>query len=189
MKKLAIFASGNGSNAEKIISYLESHPGLSIGLVLSNRAHAGVLDKAQALGIPTRVIPKGDWNKESEMLSLLNSFEIKGIVLAGFLLQIPSYLIQAFPHQILNIHPALLPKFGGKGMYGMHVHEAVKNAGEQVSGITIHEVNEVYDEGKIVFQASCELLETDTAEAIAGKVQQLEHLHFPRVVASFFAEE
>ncbi|MBX7183008.1 MAG: phosphoribosylglycinamide formyltransferase [Bacteroidia bacterium] len=189
MKKLAIFASGNGSNAQQIIAYLESHPTLRIGLVVSNKENAGVLEKAEKLGIPTRVLPKPDWVNESIVLDLLKSFEIEGIVLAGFLLKIPAFLVQAFPGRILNIHPALLPKFGGKGMYGMHVHEAVKNSGDRITGITIHEVNEVYDQGKIVFQASCEVLETDTAEAIAGKVQQLEHLHFPGVVASYFAED
>lgn len=186
LKNLAIFASGAGSNAQKIMDYFQGHPKLKIALVVSNKDEAGVLEKAQKLGVPTKIIPKSTWSDERFVLEALSAYHIEGIILAGFLLQIPGYLVQAFPQNIINIHPALLPKFGGKGMYGPYVHQAVKQAGETQTGITIHEVNEVYDEGKIIFQASCNILPSDDPEAIAHKVQLLEHAHFPKVVESYF---
>jgi phosphoribosylglycinamide formyltransferase-1 len=186
LKNLAIFASGGGSNTQKIMDYFEGHPELKIALVVSNKTEAGVLERAQKQGVPTKIIPKSTWLDAGFVLETLKTHQIEGIILAGFLLQIPTYLVQAYPHKIINIHPALLPKFGGKGMYGMYVHQAVKQAGASETGITIHEVNEVYDDGKIIFQASCNILPSDDPEAIAHKVQLLEHAHFPRVIESYF---
>ena len=184
MKKfrLAIFASGNGSNAEEIFKYFEYHPSVEIKLLLSNNPKAGVLQRAEKFRIKTETFSRAQFASSYEMLNVLKENAITHLVLAGFMWLVPTYLTHQFAGKILNIHPALLPKFGGKGMYGMFVHEAVKTAGEAETGITIHEVNEHYDEGKIVFQATCGVEEKDTPEDIAAKVQQLEHLHYPKVI-------
>jgi phosphoribosylglycinamide formyltransferase-1 len=182
LARIAIFASGSGTNAQSIIEYFQAHANVKVALLLSNNPEAKALSRATDLGVPTQVFSKTQFQSMEEVLPALTEHNITHIVLAGFLLQIPSRLILAFPHKIINIHPALLPKFGGKGMYGLKVHEAVKAANEKETGITIHEVNERYDEGRIIFQASCEVLATDTAEQIAQKVQRLEHLHFPAVI-------
>jgi len=182
MEKIAIFASGTGSNAQKMIEYFDGHPNIQVGLVVSNKPNAGVLQKAQAAGVETMVVNRATFYETKALLTALQEKEISFIVLAGFLWLIPVYLVEAYPKKMVNIHPALLPKFGGKGMYGHHVHRAVKDAGEKESGISIHWVNEQYDEGNIVFQARCALSADDEPDDIARKVQQLEHQHFARVV-------
>lgn len=182
MIRIAIFASGSGTNAERIIQHFADVEDIEVSLVVCNKAKAGVLDIAERWGIPSILINRDFFYSTDQMLFELKQQSIDFIVLAGFLWMIPEYLTNAFPEKMVNIHPALLPKFGGKGMYGMHVHEAVKNAGEKLSGITIHYVNNKYDDGAVVFQASCSVTEEDTPEDIRRKVQILEHRHFPEVV-------
>jgi phosphoribosylglycinamide formyltransferase-1 len=179
--RLAIFASGNGTNAEAIIRHFQNHPSVVVQQVLSNNPQAYVLQRAKNHQIATRVFTRTEFRDPIFAQELVGS-GITHLVLAGFLWLVPSFLVQAFSHRILNIHPALLPKFGGKGMYGMHVHEAVRHAGETETGITIHEVNEKYDEGAVLFQARCPVAPTDTAEQIAAKVHALEYLHFPIII-------
>lgn len=180
--KIAIFASGGGSNARKIIEYFKDSPVGEVALVVSNKRNAGVLDIAEGQGIPTHIMDRQGFYDSEVILDTLKQHEIDLVVLAGFLWLVPGYLVRAFPGKILNIHPALLPKYGGKGMYGHHVHEAVKAAGEPESGMTIHFVNEHYDEGDIIFQASCKLSPEDTSEEIAQKVLRLEHKHYPETI-------
>ncbi|MDX1943203.1 MAG: phosphoribosylglycinamide formyltransferase [Saprospiraceae bacterium] len=182
MKNLAIFASGTGSNAKKIIEYFHTNPYINVRLVLSNKKDAPVLNIAQENDIETIVINRRDFYETEQLLADLQNRAIDLIVLAGFLWFIPDYLVKAFDRRIINIHPALLPKYGGKGMYGMRVHEAVKAADERESGITIHYVNEHYDKGDIIFQEKCVLEPNDTSEDIAHKVQALEHKHFAKVI-------
>jgi len=183
MKHVAIFASGSGSNAAQLASYFDNHSVIKVSCLVSNRKQAGVFERlSRYKEITPLYIPKDDWNNADVVLGLMQKHEVDYIILAGFLLKIPAYLIQEFPNKIINIHPALLPKYGGKGMYGMHVHEAVKLAKETESGITIHLVNEEFDKGEMVFQASCDVAENDTAEDIASKVQALEHKHFAKEV-------
>jgi phosphoribosylglycinamide formyltransferase-1 len=186
---LAIFASGGGSNADKICTYFKSHPQVTISLIVTNRADAGVLQVAERHGVESVYISKKYWSHPEIILPVLETSGITHIVLAGFLSLIPDWLIHEFKGRIINIHPALLPKYGGKGMYGHHVHEAVKAAGDTVSGITIHEVNEHYDEGRILFQKEVQLEADDDAESIARKVLQTEHEWFSRVIESWVAEE
>jgi phosphoribosylglycinamide formyltransferase-1 len=181
-KKIAIFASGTGSNAKKIIEYFQDNENIVVDLVLSNKKDAPVLDMAKSFGIDTQVIDRQYFYHSEKLTYVLNERGVDLLVLAGFLWLVPSYLVHAFENKIINIHPALLPKFGGKGMYGMNVHRAVKEAGEAESGITIHYVNSKYDEGKGIFQASCPVYDSDTAEDIAKRVLQLEHEHFPKVI-------
>ncbi|MEL7220588.1 MAG: phosphoribosylglycinamide formyltransferase [Bacteroidota bacterium] len=180
MQRIAIFASGTGSNARKIVSYFEGHPDIEVTIVVSNKATAPVLEMAAENNIATLVIQRASFYETEDLIAKLIGIDL--IVLAGFLWLIPTYLIRAFPDKIVNIHPALLPKYGGKGMYGKHVHQAVKAAGETESGITIHYVNEAYDEGQIIFQKSCRLAMTDEPEDIAKRVLQLEHTHFAPVI-------
>ena len=181
---IAIFASGTGSNAQKIIEYFETraveYPGkrpIKVSLIVCNVPGAGVLDIAKEKGIPTLLINKNEFSTSGYVESLRNS-EINFIVLAGFLWKVPEVLVHAFPKAIVNIHPALLPKYGGKGMYGAKVHEAVIAAGEKESGISIHWVNEHYDEGDIIFQATCSVDASDTSASLANKIHSLEHTHF-----------
>jgi len=183
LKKIAILASGSGTNAENIIQYFENSTKAKVALVASNRKDAYVLERAKNHNVPNFAFSKTDL-EEGQLAHQLEEMQIDLIVLAGFLLKIPDELIRAFPERIINIHPALLPKHGGKGMYGSRVHEAVKSKGDVLSGITIHYVNEVYDEGRIIFQESVEIDQRDTAETIAGKVQVLEHKYFPKVIES-----
>ena len=183
-KNIAIFASGSGTNAENIIRYFQKKRSAVVQLVLSNKKDAYVLERAKCLNVSCRYFPKNDWEEGSEILSLLKAHEIELIVLAGFLLKIPDLLLQAYPHRIINIHPALLPKYGGKGMYGDRVHEAVVAAGEKETGITIHYIDEEYDKGEILFQATCPVLPTDTPEEVATKVHALEYEHYPQVIDS-----
>lgn len=187
-KRIAIFASGNGSNAENIIRYFQAEDkGIEVVLVVSNRADAKVLQRSEALGIPAIVVPKMDFNNETFMTGLMHDNGVDFIVLAGFLLMIPDFLISSYPEKIINIHPSLLPKYGGKGMYGSHVHEAVVAAGEKETGITIHIVDENCDGGRIVFQASTPVEPGDTPDEVATKVHALEYIHFPRVIAEMLS--
>lgn len=180
--KIAIFASGAGSNAEKIIAHLQNHASMEVSLIVCNKPGAGVLAIASANRIPTLLIEKERFFRGDAYLPELKSHNIGFVVLAGFLWKVPDALVAAYPNKIINIHPALLPKYGGKGMYGMHVHEAVIAAGEKESGITIHYVNEHFDEGAPIFQASCPIEPGDTPEQLAEKIHVLEHRHFPEVV-------
>lgn len=180
--RIAIFASGSGSNAEEIISYFQYHPSIEVKLLLSNNTNAQALQRADKFRIRTKTFNKIQFRESREVLHWLKEEKITHLVLAGFMWLIPDYLTHTYAGKIINIHPALLPKYGGKGMYGMFVHEAVKAAAELETGITIHEVNEQYDEGTIVFQATCSIDETDTPQSIALKVQQLEHMHYAKVI-------
>lgn len=183
-KNIAIFASGSGTNAEHIIRYFQEKETASVKLVLSNKKEAYVLERANQLNIPCRYFPKNEWEEGKKIRSLLQTNEIDLIVLAGFLLKIPQVLLDAYPHKIVNIHPALLPKYGGKGMYGRHVHEAVINAREKETGITIHYIDKEYDQGKILFQQTCSVEPTDTPEKVAAKVHALEYAYYPHVIES-----
>ena len=181
MKNIAIFVSGSGSNCENIIRYFENNSDVKVKLVVSNKSDAYALVRAENLGIPNVVVSGKQMREEPEtVLAMLKGMDL--LVLAGYLVQVPPYLIEAFPNRIVNIHPALLPKYGGKGMYGHHVHEAVKRAGECESGITIHYVNEQLDEGQIIAQFSTPLSPEDTPDDIFDKVHVLELAHFPRVI-------
>lgn len=182
LTRIAIFASGAGSNAEKIIAYLQSHPSIKVSLIVCNKPGAGVLGIAAANRIPTLLIEKERFFRGDAYLPELQHRGIGFVVLAGFLWKVPDALVAAYPNRIINIHPALLPKYGGKGMYGMHVHEAVIAAGEKESGITIHYVNEHFDEGAPIFQATCPIEPGDSPEKLAEKIHVLEHRHFPEVV-------
>lgn len=182
MTNIAIFASGRGSNARNIINYFSNHTSISVELIVSNKETAPVLDIGKQANIDNIVINRDDFYKSTVLLDFLQKKQIDFIVLAGFLWLIPNYLVSAYNNRIVNIHPALLPKYGGKGMYGMNVHKAVFAAKEPETGITIHYVNEHYDEGNIIFQARCTLDSTDTPETIAGKIHQLEQAHFPRII-------
>jgi phosphoribosylglycinamide formyltransferase 1 len=180
--RIAIFASGNGSNAEAIIQYFKNHLTIKVALVLSNNPDAFVLERAKKSNIPAKSFSRDEYKQPGQVLEHLASENITHIVLAGFLWLVPDYLIKQFPDRIVNIHPALLPKFGGKGMYGNRVHEAVKLAGEKETGITIHLVNEHYDEGRVLFQKSCPVEPQHSAAEIAKCVLALEHEYYPRVI-------
>ncbi|MBL0331159.1 MAG: phosphoribosylglycinamide formyltransferase [Bacteroidetes bacterium] len=182
IKNVAIFASGEGTNAQTIIDYFKSSKDVKIALVVSNKSTANVLNRATNNNIPTLLIDKHSFFETNEVVDFLKKTNIDLIVLAGFLWMIPKNLIVAFPNKIVNIHPSLLPKFGGKGMYGMHVHEAVIAAKEKESGISIHFVNEQYDEGKIISQHKCDIQEYDCAEDLAKKIHELEYEHFPKTI-------
>ena len=185
MKKIAIFASGAGSNAEKIIQHLKESDKVEIAFILSNKEEAKVLQIAKNNNINAIYMNRDSFNNEQLLLALLNEHQVSHIILAGFLLLIPSFLVMQFPHRIINIHPSLLPKFGGKGMYGMNVHKAVIEAKEEFSGITIHEVNQEYDKGKIIFQAQCPVEKEDTPESLASRIHTLEHKFFPSIIEEF----
>lgn len=184
MIRIAIFASGSGSNAENIANYFSKSREVDISLFLTNNANAFVLERAKKLGIKSKVFTKDEFLKTDDILRFLLENDINFIVLAGFLLKMPENIIKVFPNKIINIHPALLPKYGGKGMYGDNVHKAVVDAKEQESGITIHYVNENYDEGKIIFQAKCEVLASDSYQDVAKKIHELEYEYFPKVIQS-----
>ena len=180
--RLSIFASGAGSNAQKMIDYFLNSTIATIALIVCNKPGAGVLSIAKKESIPSLLIEKENFFRGDAYLPQLKEAGIDFIVLAGFLWKIPTTLIEAYPKRIVNIHPALLPKFGGRGMYGQYVHEAVLQAGEMESGITIHYVDEHYDNGDVIFQTACPVLDGDTPETIAQRIHLLEHLHYPRVV-------
>ncbi|RYZ61004.1 MAG: phosphoribosylglycinamide formyltransferase [Chitinophagaceae bacterium] len=180
--KIVVFASGTGTNAAKLISYFKDSTIARVALVVCNKSGAGVLAIAEKEGVPSLVIEKERFFRGDAYVPQLAEAGIGFVVLAGFLWKIPQALIDAYPRRIVNIHPALLPKFGGKGMYGQYVHEAVLQAGERESGITVHYVDEHYDSGDIIFQIACPVLDGDTSETIAARIHQLEHLHYPQVV-------
>jgi len=181
-KNIVIFASGNGTNAENIIKYFQDDPEIGVSMVISNRKKAYVHQRARNLNVHSITIDRDFLYYTELLLKDLKRIETDLIVLAGFLWLLPEYLIKAYPNKIVNVHPALLPKYGGKGMYGKHVHKAVKEAGEKETGISIHYANEHYDEGEIIFQASTALSEEDSIEDIATKIHKLEMQHLPRVL-------
>lgn len=185
MRRIAIFASGNGSNAENIVKYLKTDPDedVMVSLVVTNRKDAPVIARCERLGVPVVVVPKAEFNDSSVIMPLLKEYGVELIVLAGFLLMIPDFMLRAYEGRIVNIHPSLLPHYGGKGMWGHHVHEAVVAAGERVSGITVHLVSEVCDGGEIIFQAALMVAPEDTAETLETRIHALEHHYFPQVVA------
>lgn len=180
VKRIALFASGSGTNVQNIIEYISDNEQVVVDSVWSNNPDAYVLERAQKLGVQTFTFTKEEFRNSGNVVAELKNRGVDLVVLAGFLWLIPINLIQNFP--IINIHPALLPKYGGKGMYGMKVHQAVVDNQEKESGISIHFVNEQYDEGKIIFQAKCGVLSTDCAEDVAQKVHHLEYKHFPEVI-------
>ncbi|MGN6493934.1 MAG: phosphoribosylglycinamide formyltransferase [Agriterribacter sp.] len=186
---LAVFASGTGSNAQKIIDYFRGHPIIKISLIVSNKPQAGVLQIAQKEKIASLIIEKENFFRGDGYVAELKALNIHWIILAGFLWKVPETLIRAFPGKIINIHPALLPKYGGKGMYGHFVHEAVIAAAEKESGITIHYVDEHFDHGQHILQVICPVEEGDTPESLAKKVQVLEHKHYPEVIERLIREE
>lgn len=189
MIKIAVFASGNGSNAENIVRYFSGNKQFSVAIIVSNKPDAFVHQRASALKIPSFTFSKQDFLQGDSLLHLLEEKEIDFIVLAGFLLKFPEKIIAKYPNRIVNIHPALLPNYGGKGMYGDHVHRAVLECGEKETGITIHYVNERYDEGEIVFQAKCPIPPDADADMVASLVHKLEYRHFPKVIEKVMKKE
>jgi phosphoribosylglycinamide formyltransferase-1 len=183
MKNIAIFASGSGTNAQQITEYLNSSGIARVVLILSNKPGAFVLERARNLGVPSVVFNRKDFYESDSVIEVLQDNQVDFIILAGFLWFVPENFLKAYPRRIINIHPALLPFHGGKGMYGDKVHQAVIQSGDKRTGITIHFVNDHYDEGEIIYQDSFEVLPEDTPESIAQKVHELEYRHFPRVVA------
>jgi len=179
---IAVFASGSGSNCENLIQYFSEKPCARVALVISNKADAYVLERAKRLGVPSAVVPKTELQKPEVVMTLMEQYQIGFVVLAGFLPLIPNYLIDAFPSKMVNIHPSLLPKYGGKGMWGHHVHEAVKAAGETETGMTVHWVTPQCDAGDIIVQYRVALSPSDTADDIATKEHLLEMEHFPKVI-------
>jgi phosphoribosylglycinamide formyltransferase-1 len=182
MKNIAIFASGEGTNTQSIINYFKSSEKIKVALIISNRSTANVLERAKKSGIDTLVIDRTSFYESNKIIEQLKDKNIDLIVLAGFLWMIPENLIKAFSNKIINIHPALLPNYGGKGMYGMNVHQAVIDAKDAQSGISIHYVNEKYDEGKIISQHTCAIVENETAGSLAKKIHDLEHVYFPKTI-------
>jgi len=186
--KIAIFASGSGTNAEEIIKYFQSHESISVSLILSNNPKAFVLQRAEKHKIPHFVFDRHVFYKEKTVDEVLRLNGIDFIVLAGFMWLVPERFVKNYPKQIVNIHPALLPKYGGKGMYGSFVHEAVVKNKEEESGITIHWVNEDYDEGSIIYQAKCKINPGDKADDVANKIHKLEHEHYPKIIEKVIVE-
>ncbi len=182
MKRVVIFASGSGSNAENLIKFFHNSDNASVIQILCNNPHAKVLDRAKRLKVSALSFNRIAFSKSEDVLNILKASQPDLIVLAGFLWKFPEFILEAFPNKVINVHPALLPKYGGKGMYGMNVHEAVVANNESETGITIHYVNENYDEGAIIFQAKCDVVSTDTAEDVAAKIHELEMEYFPKVV-------
>jgi len=185
MKRIAIFASGSGTNAENIIHYSRQKTSFEVVKIYCNKPTAGIIEKASKLDIPIEIFSRNIFYNTNYIVDDLTRNNIDFVVLAGFLWLIPESLLVGFEDKIINIHPALLPKFGGKGMYGMKVHEAVKEQGETQTGITIHKVNKEYDKGEVIFQASCIVLDADSPDEIAHKVHELEYAHFPKVIDDF----
>jgi phosphoribosylglycinamide formyltransferase-1 len=183
-KRIAIFASGSGSNAQKIMEHFKRNSEAEVVLILTNNPQAYVLQRADNFEIPSHIFTRDEFYHTDNIIKLLKNLQVDLIVLAGFLWLVPENLLKAFPNKIINLHPALLPKYGGKGMYGDHVHNAVLAAKEEESGITIHFVNEKFDEGEILHQSRFKIEPGDTLEMIKFKGQQLEHQHFPRVIES-----
>lgn len=188
MKSIVIFASGSGSNAENIVRYFENHPEVTVSLILSNKREAKVLDRARDLGTSAIYFNRKAF-QDGTVTRLVEALQPDLIVLAGFLWKVPEDLTRKFSNRIVNIHPALLPAYGGKGMYGMHVHEAVINDRKDRSGITIHYVNENYDEGAVIFQAETPVTPADTPETLAQKIHELEYRHFPVIIEKILDEQ
>jgi phosphoribosylglycinamide formyltransferase-1 len=182
MKRIAILASGEGTNAENLINYFRTSNSGRVVLVLTNKPGAGVIARARTLEVETVVFDREQFYQTGGIVALLQERRVDFIVLAGFLWLVPSQLLKAYEGRVINIHPALLPKYGGKGMYGNQVHQAVIESGDSQSGITIHQVNQAYDEGAVIFQATCPVEKNDTPESLASKVHSLEYSHFPVVV-------
>lgn len=189
MKKIAIFASGSGTNAQRITEYFSDKDNVEISLILSNKKDAYVLERAKKLNVPSIVFDRDDFYNSDKVFDILTLREIDFIVLAGFLWLVPVNILKKFHNRIINIHPALLPKFGGKGMYGGKVHQAVIENKETETGISIHYVNEKYDEGKIIFQTKFNVENDDTPDSIAQKIHKLEYEHFPRVIEEVLKEK
>lgn len=189
MIKLAIFASGSGSNAENIADYFSDKQYVTIKSIVSNKQEAYVHERAKRLGIESVTFSKKQFSETDNVLNYLENKEIDFIILAGFLLKVPENILNKYPDKIINIHPALLPKFGGKGMYGENVHQSVVASGEKESGITIHYVDENYDEGNIIFQATCEVSPSDTPHQVAEKVHALEYRYFPEIIDKVISEQ
>lgn len=186
-RKIAVFASGSGSNTENIINYFNNGSiSAAVVLVVTNRSDAPVLERARRCGVPSVVVRRDELADRRFMMELMERHEIDVVVLAGFLLMVPGFLIERYRGKMVNIHPSLLPEYGGKGMYGRRVHEAVVAAGEPRTGITIHLVDEEYDKGEIIFQAAVALDDNDTPESVEAKVRELEHSHFARVIYETF---
>lgn len=188
MSNIAIFASGSGTNAEQIVRYFEGNKDHVVKLILSNKADAFVLERAKNLSVPSYVFDRQTFYNTRQVLDVLMGTHIDVIVLAGFLWLVPEYLLTTFPRRIINIHPALLPDFGGKGMYGMKVHEAVIREGRTKSGITIHLVDEEYDHGTTLFQAECPVLPGDTPDDLAARIHQLEHRYYPETIKAYLKD-
>lgn len=188
-QRIAIFASGSGTNAENVIRYFAAHASIYVALIVCNKPGAGVVEVAKRYGVSCEMIHLKEADADEHLLQRLRQYRIDMVLLAGFLALVPTRIISAFPHRIINLHPALLPKFGGKGMYGKRVHQAVLEAGETETGITIHEVDEIYDHGAIVFQARVPITAIDTVDSIEEKVRELEYRHLPRVVEKLLLTE
>ncbi len=182
MRRIAVWASGSGTNAERLTHYFREKQSAEVAVILSNRPGAYVLERARSLGVHAALFPNAAFRQGSELLAFHQQMRIEYIILAGFLLKVPDSIVEVYEGKIINLHPALLPAFGGRGMYGMHVHRAVIDAGVKESGITIHLVNREYDEGEILFQASCPVMASDTPESLADRIHQLEYLHYPVIV-------
>jgi len=189
MKNIAIFASGNGTNAERIAAYFADNPEIQVRIILTNNPKAFVLERAKKLNIPSFVFDRNTFYKTDEVLQVLLRNQTDLVVLAGFMWLVPEYLINAFRGKIINIHPALLPKYGGKGMYGSHVHEAVIKNREKTSGITIHFVNEKYDDGQIILQKEIPVLENDTPDTLAARIHELEYEYYPKVIEELLMKD
>lgn len=185
MKNIAIFSSGEGTNAENVIRYFAEKKTVNVAVLVYNRKEAGVRLRAERLGIKTEYVPKSDFEDSAKVLKLLSGYDVDIIVLSGFLLYVPDYLLNAYKDKIINIHPSLLPKHGGKGMHGLHVHEDVLVCGDKESGITVHLADAQLDHGKILFQASCQVERGDTPEQLAARVHKLEYAFFPEVIERF----
>jgi len=188
MKRIVIFASGSGSNAENLIKFFHNRENASVIQVLTNNPHAKVLDRCKKLNVSALSFNRIAFSKSEDVLNILKASQPDLIVLAGFLWKFPELILKEFPNKVINIHPALLPKYGGKGMFGMHIHDAVVSNKEPETGITIHYVNENYDEGTIIFQTKCKVLPMDSAEDVAGKIHLLEMEYFPKVVDKLLNE-
>ena len=188
MINIAVFASGSGTNFQSVVNYFSSNKDIFVRLLLCNRKGAFVLERAAKAGIESFVFTKEELENSSVVLDVLDEYKIHFIVLAGFLLKIPKNILAAFPDGIVNIHPALLPKYGGKGMYGSLIHEAVLSSGDKFSGITIHMVNEEYDKGSIISQHTCEIRNDDTADTLAQRIHKLEHYWYPRVIEKLLSD-
>ena len=189
MKRIVIFASGSGTNAENLIKFFHNSGNASVIQVLTNNPHAKVLERAKHLKVSALSFNRIAFSKTNDVLNILKASKPDIIILAGFLWKFPEHIINEFPNKVINVHPALLPKYGGKGMYGMHVHNAIVENNETETGITIHYVNEHYDEGAIIFQAKCSVNSIDNAEDVANKIHKLEMEHFPKVVEELLSKK